>query len=275
MYQKGCSTKMDKFLAKHSVFTVNELDDFLLQRGTTKISARNSVLRHHKGAGRIKLIRRGLYAVIPVESNPDTYQVDPYLITSKLKTDAVLAYHTALEFHGNAYSVYSRFTYTSSERSAPLKYQSGEYLQVPIPNAFTRKSPDSVGVETIIRSGQLVRVTSLERTLVDVLHRPDLSGSWEEIWRSLESVEYFDTEQVIKYTKVLKNATTAAKVGFFLDQHKDALLLDNSWIAPLLPLTPRQPHYMDRLNRKDCKLVKDWNLMVPGRILDRTWEELS
>ena len=110
---------------------------------------------------------------------------------------------------------------------------------------------------------------------MDVLHRPDLSGSWEEIWRSLESVEYFDIDQVIKYVRLLRNATTAAKVGFFLDQHRDALLLDNSHIAPLLQLKPHQPHYLERGNRKDCKLVKDWNLMVPSRILDRTWEELS
>lgn len=29
-----------------------------------------------------------------------------------------------------------------------------------------------------------LRVASLERTLVDVLDRPDLAGSWEEVWRS-------------------------------------------------------------------------------------------
>lgn len=64
-------------------------------------------------------------------------------------------------------------------------------------------------------SGVDLRVTSLERTLVDVLDRPDLSGSWEEIWRSLESIEFFDLDQVITYALLLGNATTAAKVGFF------------------------------------------------------------
>jgi len=264
---------MEKFLAKHSVFTVDELDGFLSKRGTTKITARNSVLRYYKGTGRIKRIRRGIYAVIPVGSTAETYQVDPYLIASKLKPDAVLAYHTALQFHGNAYSEFSRFTYMSSERSAPLQYQSGEYLRVPVPNAFSKKPPSAVGVKSVIRSGDTVRVTNLERTLVDVLHRPELGGSWEEIWRSLGSVEYFDIEQVIQYTKLLKNATTAAKVGFFLEQHSDALLLNNSYLAPLLRLAPRQPHYLDRGNRKDCKLIKEWNLMVPMQILERTWEE--
>ena len=72
------------------------------------------------------------------------------------------------------------------------------------------------GVETANRSGLAVRVTSLERTLVDVLDRPATSGGWEEIWRSLESVEYFDIEQVTECGLLLGNATTVAKVASIL-----------------------------------------------------------
>ena len=46
----------------------------------------------------------------------------------------------------------------------------------------------------------------------------NLSGSWEEIWRSLESIQFLDLEQVLRYTELLGNATTAARVGFFLEQ---------------------------------------------------------
>jgi predicted transcriptional regulator of viral defense system len=44
---------------------------------------------------------------------------------------------------------------------------------------------ENYGVVRLDRSGMEVNVTSLERTMVDVLSRPDLSGDWEEIWRSL------------------------------------------------------------------------------------------
>ena len=36
-------------------------------------------------------------------------------------------------------------------------------------------------------AGGQVRVTSLERSLVDLLHSPEHGGGWEEIWRSLEA----------------------------------------------------------------------------------------
>jgi len=129
------------------------------------------------------------------------------------------------------------------------------------------------GVECQTRSGVELRVTSHERTLVDMLDRPDLTGSWEEIWRSLEAVEFFDLDQVVEYTRVLGNATTAAKVGFFLEQHRESLMVQEMHLNELRKLCPKQPHYLERGRPNHCKWVKGWNLMIPTEILGRTWGE--
>jgi predicted transcriptional regulator of viral defense system len=136
------------------------------------------------------------------------------------------------------------------------------------------KGKEMFGVLCQRRSGSELRVTGLERTLVDVLDRPDLTGSWEEIWRSLESVEFFDIEQVIEYVLLLENSTTAAKVGFFLDQHREELMLDDVHLKPLQKLRPRQPHYLNRGKRLGCRWVKKWNLMVPEEILNQSGGEV-
>ncbi len=52
------------------------------------------------------------------------------------------------------------------------------------------------GTTVMERAGIEFRATGLERTLVDLHARPDLGGGWEEIWRSLESVEYFDLDLI-------------------------------------------------------------------------------
>ena len=117
-------------------------------------------------------------------------------------------------------------------------------------------------------------VTSLERTLVDVLNRPDLSGSWEEIWRSLESVEYFDLDRVVEYALMLENATTAAKVGFFLEQHREPLMVEDKHLKPLLDFRPRRPHYLVRGKRTNGRLVTNWNLVLPKEVLHRSWGEV-
>jgi predicted transcriptional regulator of viral defense system len=83
------------------------------------------------------------------------------------------------------------------------------------------------------RLGQQVLVTSLERTLVDVLDRPYLCGSWEEIWLSLESIEYLDMDQVLKYAFLLANSTTIAKLGFFLETHREPLMIPEYYFDQL------------------------------------------
>ncbi|MXZ25893.1 MAG: transcriptional regulator [Caldilineaceae bacterium SB0665_bin_21] len=265
--------KFNDFLARHAVFTVKELDCFLSARGTGNPSTRKSLLVHHRKQGRIIRVRRGLYAAVPWGMDPASMAVDPFLVAAKMTEDAVLAYHTALEFHGKAYSVHWRLVYVSARKSQPLAFQSHSYRGISVPSPLRTKGERMFGVECQTRSGVELRVTSHERTLVDMLDRPDLTGSWEEIWRSLEAVEFFDLDQVVEYTRVLGNATTAAKVGFFLEQHRESLMVQEMHLNELRKLCPKQPHYLERGRGNHCKWVKGWNLMIPAEILGRTWGE--
>ena len=265
---------LNTFLSQHDVFTVEELALFLSKEGTGNPNTRKALLTYYRKQGRVLPIRRGLYAVVPFGSSPDSSPVDIYLLAAKMAPDAVLGYHTALEFHGKAYSVYNRLHYLSTRRSLPVKFRSFEIRRVSVPQSLRVKGQEMFGVVRHKRSGSELRVTSLERTLVDVLDRPDLAGSWEEIWRSLESVEFFDIEQIVEYVLLLENATTAAKVGFFLGQHKEPLMVDDVHLQPLRKLRPRQPHYLMRGKRKGGRWVKEWNLMVPDKILNQSWAEV-
>ena len=119
-----------------------------------------------------------------------------------------------------------------------------------------------------------MRVTSLERALVDVLDRPGLSGSWEEIWRSLAAVEFFDLDVVLDYVRLLDNATTAAKVGFFLDQHAEALMVEEAHLTALRAMRPNHAHYLQRGQREGGRLISEWNLIVPEEIVEQAWAEV-
>jgi len=79
---------------------------------------------------------------------------------------------------------------------------------------------------------------------------------------------------VLAYTRALGSALTAARVGFFLEQHRDALMVEGQHLEALHGLAPAQARYLDA-RREPGKLVKDWNLVVPERVLDRSWAEVS
>jgi len=260
----------ESLLGQVPVLTGEELAALLpSEKGRT----RESLIAYHVRRGHLLRVRRGLYAVVPPGVSPQGHSPDPYLLAAKMADDAILAYHTALEVHGKAHSVFERFFFLTSTRARPVTFRAFRFESVRHPRALRRRRQESFGVKTVDRSGVPVRVTTLERTLVDVLDRSDLGGGWEEIWRSLESVEFFDLDKVVEYALLLDNATTVAKVGYFLDQHREPLMVEDSHLARLKKRRPKRPHYMERRRRESGRLVAEWNLVVPVHVAEHSWEE--
>ena len=232
----------------------------------------DGLLANHVAAGRLLRIRRGLYAVVPPGANAVAVSPDPYLVATRLREDAVVAYHAALAFHRTAYSIWSRIPYLTASRVRSFEFRGQEYVGVQAPLAV-RALPD-FGAGVVVRpyAGGDARVTSLERTLVDLLHSPEHGGGWEEIWRSLETVEFFDLQAIAEYTLRLGSALTAARVGFFLEQHREEWMVEGKHLEPLVRVAPAQPRYLGP-DRESGKLIRPWNLVVPEYVLERRWEE--
>jgi len=258
------------FLSTHPVFTKAE---FAADLGGRRERTRDAQLDYYTRTGRILRVRRGLYVTLPAP-NATAGSADPYLVAAKMTEDAVLAYHTALAFYGRAHSHRSVLTYLTGRASRPTHFQGFAFRGVRFPKPLRSEKERLFGVRTEDRQGLAVRVTGLERTLVDVLDRPDLSGGWEEIWRSLESVEYVNPELVTQYALTLKNATTAAKVGFYLEQHRESLMVEERYLDRLLAHRPQGRHYLAGGRAKEGRLVSGWNLIVPATILERSWQEV-
>jgi len=260
------------FFATHPVFTRDEL-------ARSRPSGRSertvdSLLRQHCARGRIVRVRRGLYATVAPGARPGGFEVDPYLLATKVAEDATVSHHAALQFHGRAYSLWSQVTFFTRQHARTFRFGATDFVPVKPPRAVADLPDLGGGVELVSHAGGKVRVTSCERSLVDVLHAPDLGGGWEEIWRSLEMVEFFDLEAVVSYTLAMKAALTAARVGFFLEQHRDALFVEERHLNELERHRPRQNRYLDR-SREPGRLVARWRLIVPERVLHRRWEEVD
>lgn len=268
--------KLDDFFALHRVFTFKELELSLSsnQDSSVKSSTLHNLLTYHKKQGHILHIRRGLYYSIPKGSDPNHGPVDPFLVASKMAEDAVIAYGSALDLHGKLHTIQCRFIYLTKKRvMASFDFRDIMYQAVAIPLALKAIDQETFGTQSMDRLGQQVLVTGLERTLVDVLDRPYLCGSWEEIWLSLESIEYLDVDQVLKYALLLANSTTIAKLGFFLETHREALMVPEHYLEELRKHCPVKPHYMDRNQNQPQKMIAKWNLVVPLSLINRDWEE--
>lgn len=257
------------YIETHPVFRHEEFVAAHTKGGRSRATS-NNLLAKHVGTGRLLRVRKGLYATVPRGQDSSSVAVDPYLLACNLSPGSVVSYHAALQFHGRAYSVWRVYHFLTRVRARPFEFRGLEFVPTRAPSTI-RGLPDlGGGIETVDHAGGVVRVTSLERTLVDVLHAPDRGGGWEEIWRSLESVEYFDVDAVMEYAVKLGSVITVARVGFFLDQHRDALMVDSAHLDRLKHYAPRQPRYFDPA-RAPGRLVGAWNLIVPLSVLEKSW----
>lgn len=263
---------LKKFFLQYPVFTTSEFTKYLGREEKRNVSTRDNLLAYHVNKGHLLRVKQGLYVVVSSDMTDMGFSVDPYLLASRMAQDAVLAYHTALDFHSKSYSVYNQFLYLTKHSVRKVSFRNFIFRAVRPPKPLLDQNQSKFGVVSQERNGLKIEVTSLERTLVDLFDKPHLGGGWEEVWRSLESVEFYNINEVVEYAFLLNNATTLAKVGFFLEKNQKQFFVDKKDLQKLKKGIPRQPHYMDK--KLKGKLVKQWNLIVPEKILEKSWGEV-
>jgi len=262
------------FFAVHPVFTREELVRHPPETGGGERNASTcrGLLRYHQTTGRILSVRRGLYATVAPGSTQSSAPMDAYLVGALGCPEGVLAYHTALELHGLAYSTFEEVQILVPRLQRGWSFKGVEYRPVK-PRESLGNAALTLGVETMDRQGMDLRVTSVTRTLVDVLDRPDLAGDWEEVWRSLETLRVVDDVEALAYLERLGNATTSALVGFYLERHPGVLDSAGETLTKMESLRPKGRQYLDR--KAGGRLAGRWNLILPETLWQRNWEELS
>ncbi len=246
----------DRFLTSHRVFTRAELLAALDGRSTATV---DRTLTRWRQQGRIEPVKRGLFVRLgPGEALPD-YAA----LAARMAPDAAAAYHTALEVHGCAQSLFERFSFVTWTGVKAVTYRGRDLVPVR-PRAQLAADGGDGWIETHERDGLELRVTSLERTAVDVLDRPDLAGGVEEVWRSLAGLPAIDPVALLDYVLVLGSARVASRVGFFLEIRREELAIPASTLAALQDLLPRHPVHMERA--LGGRLNRRWRLIVPSEL---------
>jgi predicted transcriptional regulator of viral defense system len=263
--------KAETFLTTHRLFTREEFAESLRPRGVAAATV-DSPLARWRRQGRIAVVKRGLFVC---NKTPDVANGPPpdYLaLASRMAPDAALAYHTALEAHGLAQSAFERMTFVTWTHTRPLEFQGRRFIPVRPPAALRTECLGERWIDRLDRAGTEVRVTSVERTVADVLDRLDLSGGPHEVWRSLQSVAALDPVAIEAYVTAVGIGTLAAKVGWFLESRQQSLVIPDQTLERLAARTPRSPVFLDRRALRG-RLVARWSLIVPEDLRPTADEE--
>ncbi|MFV2066469.1 MAG: type IV toxin-antitoxin system AbiEi family antitoxin domain-containing protein [Pirellulales bacterium] len=256
--------KPDHFLASHSLFTREELRAALAGRNPATLDAH---LARWRQQGRIVRVKNGLYLRRgPEGAGAHLAAPDFIALAARMAPDAAAAYHTALEAHGCAQSLFEQLTFVTWTRTKPVTFMGRRLAPVRPRAPLNERDGGEAWIETMDRAGLEVRITSLERTAADVLDRPSLAGGIGEVWRSLFALPAIDPEALLDYVRALCNRTVAARVGFFLEKRRDELAVPTSVLEELRALLPNHPVHLDRA--LGGRLNSRWRLIVPEELVN-------
>lgn len=253
------------FFATHPSFSLDEAEAALKPPGGRAGTVER--LKHHLKTGRLRLVARCVYVVVPAGIDAKKFQPDPILVAAAARPDAVFSHHSALEMLGAAHSIWREFTlYTAKQRRIIcLGENSIRFLIHPAQMRIGKKG--SFGTRRIERRGRFVMVTGPERTLVEGFRRPRLVGGFEEL---IVSASGFPTLDLDILSEILRRYSTAnlwAAIGWFLERFQKVFHVPNAFLKRMERHCPRSPQYMER-GRHGGLLAERWNMIVPQKIVN-------
>ena len=195
------------FLASNPYFTTEEFVRTYCSERESRHAAL-SALGYYARVGYVHRVRRALFMA-------PTITPDPFLLTAKLAEDAVVAYRSALAFHGVGDLEYS---FPFATRRFPRSFCFNELIYQGIKPQL---ADDTLCTRAHDHLGHEVIVTTPARSLVDCLDRLDLGLGFVATFEAITAAPEFeiDFDEAAAYATALGKPVVAARVGAFLWAH--------------------------------------------------------
>ena len=216
-----------------------------------KAKATRDALGRLVDKGWLERIEKGKYLIVPLEAGPDrTWTEDAHVIAGHLVSPGMVSYWSALNYWNLTEQV-PRVTYVQTTARKENRRPRVLGMQFRIVRVKPRKFFGSHGY----RAGEYqVEVTDREKTIVDCLDRPDLSGGLGQVGKALLSGDGdFDWDRTTMYLRRFGSGAVVKRLGFLVETleltHPPEPRLLDEWldlrtagISKLDPSTPREPH---------------------------------
>jgi predicted transcriptional regulator of viral defense system len=218
---------------------------------TGSSAAADSLLTAYRRRGLVDQVRRGLWVVLGLEDGQPV--ASRYRIATEVGPSAYVSHHSAFEYHGMANQVFYEVYVSANRRFTPFEYDGVSYRFV-----ATRLA---VGVEEMSDG---VRVTDVERTVLDSVNDVEKIGGLEEFLACLELVPVLDSDKLLAYLDRYGKQVLYQKTGFLLSRYADRLRLPESFFTACQAHVGLGVGYLG--SPAESRYDKRWRLVVPATL---------
>lgn len=218
-------------------------------RITGSESAAQWQIKNYLKKGYIERVRRDLYAVISLETGqpiPNRFQ-----IASRVSDDACVSHHSAFEFYGYANQVFYDVYFATEKKVRLFDYDGLNYIPL-----IWR---GNTGVQEM-SSG--VRVTSLERTVIDSIADFGRIGGLEELLRCIALIPSLDENKLLEALELYGRGQLYQRVGYILESYADELTLSDAFFSECASRISNSKTYLFE-KKDDFVLHERWLLYAP------------
>lgn len=235
---------------------VFSIDDVIRELGMTHSAAAASLVRWQKKSV-VRMIRRGMY--VTVDPSTGASSADKYEICSKINSASYVGWHTAFEFHGVAHQPFYNAYVGSDVRFSKFNFEQIDY-------EYCKNPLSCEGIITPIGNPN-VRVTDIERTIIDCCDRIDRAGGAEELMHCIEGVILLDENKLMRYLELYDKSFLYQKAGYVLEQNSERIGLSNELIEECRRRGAKYTQSMTEIDG-DTEYVSSWKLYVPKIIIN-------
>lgn len=241
-------------LAKYPVFAIDHVKK-LTDNEKTAYSKLNRLMKK----GLVKKIRKNIYSVV----NPATGLIvaTRYQIACAITNTAYISHHSAFEYYGLANQVFYE-VYVSSE----TKFNHFGYDHVTFKYVASRMKVGVVDAKNTTG----VRITDLERTVIDSIRDLNKIGGFEELINCLESVHYLDEKKLKRYLDIYNTQGLYQKAGFLLDHYRKEIQLSKEFLEYCKSKIGKSKRYLVSEAKENSYYNSEWELMVPEGLFEIT-----
>jgi predicted transcriptional regulator of viral defense system len=237
-----------------TIFSVSDAQR--IYRKSRKVTA--NLLGKLVEKGWLVRLMRGKYLIVPLEAGLEAIPMaDRYVIAREVLDPLpyYISHHSAMEMHQMTTQPVSTVYVTVRNRRTSRAIAG-------VPYRFVTASRESFwGWESVWATAQdQVRVSDLEKTLLDCAARPDLCGGIGELAKGLWlRRDGLDEERLVKYAERLGHKAAARRVGFLLHTYQ---LGSEETTAALRSLTTTGFDPLDPTLADEGQYDAEWRLRV-------------
>lgn len=258
MKNKNISTKSSELLSYFNRQSRSCFDYSLAFKAlpVSKASAVRELLSDMTKRGLLMRLKKGLYYIIPYERNAETFIPDWHLIAEYLVNDTkhYIGYYSALQIHNLITQPSLKEQIVVSKQIRPSKIK---IRNVPFQFVYHNEKHFFGAKKIWIDSFNEVICSDLEKTIIDILFKPDYAGGIVEVARAIYSSKdkiIFDT--LLEYAKRFDSQAVIKRLGFLLEM----LEINTKIIDDLQQMKTTSYVLLDTELPKTGKRISRWSI---------------